>query len=237
MTTYESDNVKLYLGDCLDILPAITGQVNAVITDPPWGGNYDCDYTRFTNGITQHRNHHRGCPGDDKPFDPLPWLNFPAVVLWGYQHFADRLPIGSILVWNKKRDSQLGTFLSDCEIAWMKGGHGCYLFNHVWHGFDRETERGKVMHPMQKPVALMAWCLERAGVPIGATVLDPFMGSGATGIACIQTGRKFIGMEIDSEYFEIARRRIQNYESGAVINRDAPNTAQQEEKAEQICLF
>jgi DNA modification methylase len=63
-------------------------------------------------------------------------------------------------------------------------------------------------HPTQKPVALMRWCLDKAKVPPGATVLDPFMGSGTTGVACVQTGRNFIGIEIDEEYFSIAERRI-----------------------------
>ena len=208
--TWENKGIQLYLGDCLDVLPTLgVGSVDAVVTDPPWGIGFDCDYTRFSGGLADNRNHHRGFPGDDQPFDPSPWLDFPHVILWGWNHYADQTPKGTILIWLKKRDSQLGTFLSDAEMGWQKGGQGIYVFRHIWHGFDRETERGqRVTHPSQKPVALMAWCLDRTSIS-GNLVLDPYMGSGTTGVACVQTGRKFIGIEIDPGYFEIARQRIE----------------------------
>jgi len=66
------------------------------------------------------------------------------------------------------------------------------------------------VHPTQKPVTLMEWCMEMAKVPKGATVLDPFMGSGTTGVACVKTGRNFIGIEIDETYFKIAQKRIED---------------------------
>lgn len=203
--------VRLIHGDCLEVLPTLeAGSVDAVITDPPWGSNNDCDYTRFSGGLwPNHHHRRRGIIGDDEPFDPSPWLGFPQVVLWGYQFFAPRLPVGTLLVWNKKRDSQLGTFLSDGEIAWQKGGKGVYIFPHVWHGFDRASERNQgILHPTQKPVALFRWCLERATKP-GDTVIDPYMGSGSCGVACIETGRDFIGIELDADYFTIAQRRIE----------------------------
>lgn len=120
-------------------------------------------------------------------------------------------------MWLKKRPNQLGTFLSDCELAWMKGGKGCYLFHHVWHGFDRETERGKTVHPSQKPVALMMWCLERLRLPAGSTVFDPYMGCGATGIAALELGLHFVGCEIEPTYFEIARQRLTEGGAGAQV--------------------
>jgi DNA modification methylase len=70
-------------------------------------------------------------------------------------------------------------------------------------------EHGSRVHPTQKPVALMQWILDVLKVPVGATVLDPFMGSGATGIACMNTGRNFIGIEIVEEYFIVAKKRIE----------------------------
>jgi site-specific DNA-methyltransferase (adenine-specific) len=200
--------VTLYHGDCLEILPTLdAGSVDAVVTDPPYGCNNDCDYTRFSGGLSDSRNYTNGIRGDDRPFDPAPWLTFPNVILWGYQFYADRLPQGTVLVWLKKRDNQLGSFLSDCEIAWQKGGKGVYLMRHVWHGFDRQSEREASVHPTQKPVAVMRWCIDRSTRP-GDTILDPFMGSGTTGVACVQTGRNFIGIEIDRAYYEIAERRI-----------------------------
>ena len=73
------------------------------------------------------------------------------------------------------------------------------------------AENGPVraIHPTQKPVALMQWCLEQVTQP-GATILDPFMGSGTTGVACVKTGRNFIGIEIDESYFNIAQQRIED---------------------------
>lgn len=204
----------LHLADCLTLLPTFPPDC-AVISDPPFGCSTDTDYTRFSGGLSPSRNHHHGIIGDSQPFDPTPWLAFPKVVLFGYQYFASALPVGTILVWNKKRESQLGTFLSDAELAWQKGGKGVYLFNHVWHGFDRATERGKTLHPTQKPVALMKWIIQRQKLPVGKTILDPYMGSGATGIAAIELGYNFIGCEICPEYYEIATQRIANVEAVA----------------------
>ena len=203
-------NIDLRLGDCLEVMKTLPdGCVDAVITDPPYGMSNNCDYTRFTMGPNGHGDpssrKYGPVIGDDKPFDPTPFLSFPRVVLWGYHHFAMRLPVGTVLVWIKRLDPAFGSFLSDAELAWMKGGHGVYC--------KRDTslmgETRKRAHPTQKPVALMEWCLNRAKVPIGATVLDPFMGSGTTGVACVQTGRNFIGIEIDEGYYNIAKRRIE----------------------------
>jgi len=200
--------IQLFHGDCHEIAPSLTG-IDAVITDPPYGCRNDCDYTRFTGGLSpKGGTYYRAIKGDDQPFDPTPWLQYPKVVLFGYQFFADRLPQGTVLVWNKRRPNQLGTFLSDCELAWMKGGKGVYLFNHVWNGFDRESERGKSLHPTQKPVALWDWVLDRAKIQPGQTVLDPFMGSGGLGVACRRRGIHYIGIEIERDYFEVAQQRI-----------------------------
>src|SRR5690606_34818674 len=108
---------------------------------------------------------------------------FPRVVLFGANHFASRLPpTPTWLVWDKRRgtgsDSQ-----ADCEIAWSNLGGPARLFSHLWRGAIRDSERGvKRVHPTQKPVALMRWCLEQAR-PSGI-VLDPFLGSGSTLVAC-----------------------------------------------------
>lgn len=200
----------LFLGDAIQIVPTLTNQITAVIADPPYGCRNNCDYTRFSCGLSPNRNYHEGIPNDDKPFDPSPWLSYPKVILFGYQFFAGRLPLGTVLVWNKKRQNQLGTFLSDCELAWMKGGKGCYLFNHVWNGFDRQSERGqKSLHPSQKPVALMEWCIEKLKLKAGDTVLDPFMGTGCIGVACVNKGINYIGCELVQGYFDIAKNRIE----------------------------
>ncbi|MBA7659489.1 hypothetical protein ES703_67470 [subsurface metagenome] len=211
-------HVSLHCGDCLEIVPTLDIQIDAVLTDPPWGVNLDAAYRdRFTRKLAPGKLNpgnystgaHRRIHGDDKPFDPAPWLGYRKVILWGYQHFAQRLPPGTILIWQKKLDRELGTFLSDGELAWKKGGSSLYIFEHRWNGFLRASERGqKTLHPTQKPIALMRWCIERLKLPEGATILDPYMGSGPVGVAAVQMGYNYIGIEIVPEYHEIAAARI-----------------------------
>ena len=200
--------VKLIQGDCLEIMKTLdVGSIDAVITDPPYGMNNNNDYARFTIGPNSHGSSTREYAptiGDDCQFDPTPWLEFEHVVLWGCNHYAAQLPVGTTLVWIKRNTAAFGSFLSDAELAWMKGGHGVYCRKDL---SNNAIARERV-HPNQKPVTLMEWCLDKAKVPQGATVLDPYMGSGSTGIACVNTNCNFIGIEIDPDYFQIAKKRI-----------------------------
>ena len=195
----------LYCGDCLDLLPI---EADAVVTDPPYGMKWDTNCVRFTGGTEPGRrggkDYGKGICGDDMPFDPSPWLQYERCVLFGMHHFAQRLPVGTVLVWLKRFDEAFGSFLSDAELAWMKGGHGVYAKRDLSLNGETATRS----HPTQKPVPLMEWCIEKAKVPDGATVLDPYMGSGTTGIACIRRGLNFIGIEKDEKYFKIAVERI-----------------------------
>lgn len=203
-------NVDLRCGDCL----TMTFPPNAaIVTDPPYGMRNNCDYTRFSGGqpgsIAKRgmgRDYKSDIVGDDAPFDPSPWLNFPYVILFGCNHFAARLPVGTTLVWIKRNDAAFGSFLSDAELAWMKGGHGVYCRRDLsMNAITRERA-----HPTQKPVALMRWCIERLHLPASTVIVDPYMGSGSTGIAAIELGFDFIGVEIEPRYFEVAQRRIEH---------------------------
>lgn len=198
--------MRLILGDCHQHLDAFA-DCDAIISDPPWGCRNDCDYTRFTKGRAKSRNFHEGIIGDDQPFDPSPWLDHEHVALFGFNHFAARLPVGTVCVWIKKR--QFGKFLSDAELIWLKGGHGVYCHSHIWNGFDRESERGeKTLHPTQKPIQLLEWLMKKMKLPDGCCVGDPFMGCGSTGVAAKQLGFDFVGCEVEPTYFEIAKHRI-----------------------------
>lgn len=201
---------RIEQGDCLELLKTLEpDSVDAVVTDPPYGMNHDTQYKRFRGGKKPSRDY-VPIHGDNEPFDPTPWLGFPKVVLFGSNHFAARLPVGTTLVWLKRRDAELGSYLSDCEIAWQKGGKGVYLFRHLWRGFDRDSERGsKTLHPTQKPVALMEWVISRLKLPPGSTILDPYMGSGSTGVAAIKGGFSFVGFEREAAYCDIARKRLE----------------------------
>lgn len=199
-----ADGVTLYLGDCRDFLSSINA--DAVVSDPPYGMRWNTRTARFSGGPSRAkrgvgRNDNRAIVGDDTPFDPAPWLAYRHVVLFGANHFAARLPVGTTLIWVKKNDPAFGTFLSDAEIAWQKGGHGVYCRRDTSHNAIAASRE----HPTQKPVSVMEWCVSRtAGV-----VLDPYMGSGTTGVACVNLGRPFIGIEIDTGYFDTACRRIE----------------------------
>lgn len=98
--------------------------------------------------------------------------------------------------------------ISEVEFAWHKNASKPTAFRHLWSGAYRESEAGKKsQHPTQKPIAVMEWSISHTD---GGSVLDPYMGSGTTGVAAVRLGRKFIGIEIDPNYFEIAKTRIQD---------------------------
>ena len=190
------------------MLPSLEGRFDAVVTDPPYGVKNRGDYVRFSGGWTKNGDH-RPIRGDDRPFDPTPFLRFPRLVLWGANFYSHRLPGGGWLVWCKKRQSAIGKFLGDCELAYFKPGKAVYLFHHEWSGLLRESERGvKTLHPSQKPVELMRWCIRRLKLKPGSTILDPYMGTGSCGLAAIAEGMGYIGVEIDPAYFKIAKARI-----------------------------
>jgi site-specific DNA-methyltransferase (adenine-specific) len=203
----------LYLGDCREIAPTLARPA-AVISDPPYGMAWDTDSRRFTGG-----NHARGegrgdwggIEGDAQPFDPAPWLALcRRVALWGANHYAARLPLGRTLVWVKKKPHLYGTFLSDAEIGWASGGCGVYVHEKQFPPPARMGEgvNGEVAHPTQKPLSLMRWCLDLLGVRPGDVVLDPYMGSGTTLIACVERGIACVGIEWSPTYFDVAVARV-----------------------------
>jgi len=199
--------VTLYNADCLKMLPI---EADAVISDPPYGIAFQ--HSGGGKGKGEGRWLAKTCTiiGDDKPFDPAPWLEYPIVVLWGADHYAQRLPEGAWLVWDKLGGQQdFGDNFSDVEIGWVNKKSKSRIYRHLWKGLIRHGLHGKPrLHVSEKPVPLMAWCMDKAKVPVGATVLDPYMGSGTTAIACIRTGRKFIGVEQDPKHFATAVERI-----------------------------
>lgn len=232
--------VRLIRGDCTLIAPTLEG-VDAVITDPPYGMNWDTDTTRFSGGQRSNivrgdgRSDYGSIAEDSEPFDPAPWVKYPRCVLFGSNHFGSRLQVGTTLVWVKKHDHLFGTFLSDAEVAWMKGGHGVYVMKHSFpppaRAFDAGGDpcRPIGIHPTQKPVALMSWCMDMAKVQPGQLILDPYMGSGTTLIAAIRTGRRAIGIEIDERHFRTAVERVKRELAQPMLPAIAPATAKQQD--------
>jgi site-specific DNA-methyltransferase (adenine-specific) len=205
--TWQSDDgkVRLFHADCREVLSSL--KCDAIVSDPPYGMDWNTDSSRFSGGQGCHHKKAARIVGDAAPFDPMPFVDAaPECVLWGFNHFAQRVPHGSCLIWLKKSMDKLGAVLSDCEVAWKKGGTGVYAYRCVWDGCARESEHGQHHHAVQKPVVLMEWCISHTK---GRVICDPFMGSGPTGIAAVRSGREFIGIETDREHFETACRRIQ----------------------------
>jgi site-specific DNA-methyltransferase (adenine-specific)/modification methylase len=200
----------LYRGDCMDVLPFVSG-VDAVITDPPYGiGESSKNH--------QSRNRVKGGKAIVSPdYGKSDWdKNAPApevlqaliaaspkCILWGGNYF-DLPPSSKWLVWDKLNS---GDF-ADCELAWTNLPGAVRTIRHMWNGMLRDSERGVPrVHPTQKPVKVMGWCIEQAGEC--ETIFDPYMGSGTTGVAAIQLGRRFIGVEREAKYFDIACARIE----------------------------
>lgn len=184
-----------------------TGGEYAVVTDPPYGigesgrknasrsnkakaldyGDYNWDTERLKRADVQR----------------LVQLGQPCVI-WGGQYYANVLPMSSAwIVWDKLNT---GDF-ADCELAWTSTGGAVRKFTWMWNGFIKQAPE-KRYHPTQKPLALMKWVLTNY-VPKGMTVVDPYMGSGTTGVACMELGYGFIGADVSEAYCEIARERIE----------------------------
>jgi len=224
-----AEGVTLYLGDCREILPTL-GKVDAVVTDPPYGIALNTDNSRFSGGHTAsiaRRGNGLGpagglpIVGDNEAFDPRHLLIGEEQVIWGWHNFPDALPRGTCLVWLKRNDDAFGSFLSDAETAWFSRGHGVYCFRDLTNNAIAKDR----VHPTQKPESLMRWSIERTK---GKTILDPYMGSGTTGVAAIKLGRRFIGIEIDPKYFDAACRRVQAALDAPELFQPTPPPAKQE---------
>lgn len=212
MTPYYDDGkgIVIYLGDCREILPSLP-KVDLVLTDPPYGVNLNTNYAKASRGHLTEAHDYPAVHGDDQPFEPhwLLSLHFKNMVLWGANYYADKLPAqGQWLVWDK-RDGIAYNDQADCELAWTRGTRGTVprIFRHMWNGMLKDSERDqRRVHPTQKPVRLMNWCLEF--YPNAKTIIDPYCGSGPTLIAAKDLGRKCIGIEIEERYAEIAAKRL-----------------------------
>lgn len=195
---------RLIHGDCLDVLPTLeAGSVDAVITDPPYGIKIIQGGGRGMNGWRDY-----GAGGWDtvRParecFTEILRVGKSAVI-WGGNYFTDYLyPSSQWLVWDK---GQRDFSLADCELAWCSSPKAARVLTYPRAAALQENG----LHPTQKPLAVMRWCVRMATRP-GDLVLDPFMGSGTTGVACRMEGRRFIGIELDANYYRIAEERIAN---------------------------
>jgi len=189
-------NATLYLGDCLEILPTLP-KVDAVITDPPYGISFAAQPTKWQRG-------HGQAP---ESWDVAPFKNLSELiscadirVVWGGNYYPLPCSRGWLSWFKPDAPPSMASF----ELAWSNLDRNARQISHSISATNAE----RVRHPTQKPVRVMTWTIEQVGMP--ETILDPFMGSGTTGVACMNLGRKFIGIEIEPKYFDIACERITN---------------------------
>lgn len=203
---------RLIQGDCLEVLPLLS-KVDAVVTDPPYGMNVNTDNSRFSGGTKGNIVKRGNGPGtgggkpiigDNKPFDPSFLTGFgKRQIIWGWNHFPDKLPKGACLIWIKRTDDAFGSFLSDAETAWFSHGCGVYCRRDL----SNNAVAKERIHPTQKPLSLMEWCL--SFVRDAQIILDPFMGSATTAVACIRHEKTFVGIEKDESHFANAVKRVE----------------------------
>lgn len=207
MRTEIIGDCTLYLGDCREVLPTL-GKVDAVIADPPYGINYSTKQQRKP-GATQFDI----IEGDEKEFDlSVVFAMTCPKIIFGANNFSRQLPHrGRWICWDKRcgiggADKMLG---SPFELAWEDRNTGYDRMVRIMHGGVVNADGRQInrVHPTQKPIALMLSCL--GFLKDADLILDPFMGSGTTGVACVKLGRKFIGIELEPKYFDIACRRIE----------------------------
>lgn len=217
-------NATLYLGDCAEILPTL-GAMDAAITDPPYG------IGESSKKITSRQRKISGKSkslADQKDYGEFNWDKSPppaelieairGVTKWqaffGGNYF--QLPPTSCwLVWDKLNGDN---DFADCELVWTNWPKAVRRIQWRWNGMIRQGNEERY-HPTQKPLAVMKWVIDLC--PKAETIFDPFMGSGTTGVAAIQMGHKFIGIERDEKYFDVACRRIEAAEKQGDIFQHA----------------
>jgi site-specific DNA-methyltransferase (adenine-specific)/modification methylase len=211
----EIGDATLFLGDCLEVLPTL-GRFDAVITDPPFGvGNFvQISGNIRGEAVTWNES------GPSAEFFQLLREKSTHRVIWGANYFNCFEGAGG-LVWVK---NQPMPNMSKAEMASTSWGNKVELINITWTNYVNTKESS---HPCERPVELYKWCIGQ--VPKQPqTILDPFMGSGTTGVAAIQMGRKFTGIEREPKYFDIACKRIeQAYAQGQLFSPTQPKQIQE----------
>jgi site-specific DNA-methyltransferase (adenine-specific)/modification methylase len=205
---YSEGGIEIYHGDCREILPTLA-RADLLLADPPYGMDVNTAWRDRKPG--RWAKDRPPVVGDDAAFDPRHLLGAAGHhVIFGANWFSHHLPPASCWIsWDKRQGGTLtpGWNASDAELAWTDFDCGVRVFAHLWEGYKRASEIGFHVHPTQKPVALMAWIIDRWTEP-GWVVLDPYLGSGTTLRAAKNLGRRAIGIEIEERYCEIAAKRL-----------------------------
>lgn len=188
----EIGNATLYLGDCAEILPTL-GKFDAVVTDPPYGIGISSNPVRQKHEKMDWDN---STPTIDLMDLVLKSGNY--VIVWGGNYF-NLPPSQGFFIWDKLQPENFS--LAMVEMAWTNIKTPAKMFRQSVTSYSKE-------HPTQKPVNLMEWCISYCKDV--KTIIDPFMGSGTTGVACMNMKKQFIGIEREQKYFDIACKRIED---------------------------
>lgn len=200
-------NATLYLGDCRDILPTLD-KVDAVVTDPPYGIGEARKNHASRDKLAVAKDYGKS-DWDDEPIgkdlvDLILSKGNKSIIFGG--NYFELPPTKCWLLWDKENGA---SDFADAEMAWTNLDKAVRLIRYMWHGMIRANGEARGDHPTQKPIGVMKWCISH--LPDGSnTILDPFMGSGTTGVAAVQMGRRFIGIEREPKYFDIACKRIED---------------------------
>jgi len=202
-------SVELHLGDCLEVMKSMPDKsVDAVITDPPYGNNL-----KYASYEDSRESLEKLVPAF---MDECLRIAQRVVVTPGVANIYLYPKYTWILSWVNMAGVGSSSWGFSCWQPILVYGKDPFLQNRKGRRPDTYQQKGnevaKVNHPCPKPTNVMRWIVERTTM-VNETILDPFMGSGTTGVACVQTGRNFIGIEIDPEYFAIAERRIKEAEA------------------------
>jgi DNA modification methylase len=195
---------RLLLGDCLEIMPQL-GEFDAVVTDPPYGIGESSKNFASRGKIADAAKYERESWDSQTAPEAIAKAReiAQAAIIFGGNYY-DLPPASCWLVWDKENGAN---DFADCELAWTNLPRAVRRLKFLWNGCMRKEREIAREHPTQKPVGVMRWCL---GFVLDAkTILDPFMGSGTTGVACAQLDRAFTGIELNEKYFDIACRRIE----------------------------
>lgn len=201
-------DATLYLGDCMEVLPTL-GKVDAVITDPPY--NIGKDAWGSTSSWSSAGVGKARMWGVRPDWDVAPsahllgWIISHHAIVWGANYFDNMPATKGWLVWDKCADMTQ----AQAELAWSNIAPNARVFKRSPLGvFGNGGANDEIkVHPTQKPLGLMRWCVEFAKDM--QIILDPFMGSGTTGVAAVERGKTFTGIEREPKYFDIACRRIE----------------------------
>jgi DNA modification methylase len=206
--------VDLHNADCIELLRSLSDKsIDVIVTDPPYG---------LGEWVGKKKNREKLAAGnewgvqewDNKIPEPEYFAEMQRVsknqIIFGGNYFTKFLdPSPCWIIWDKQ---QTGNF-ADCELAWTSFHKAAKKFTYMWNGMHQGKAGGNVklnekrVHPTQKPIPLMEWVIANY-TNQGDLIMDPFMGSGTTGIACANFDRDFIGVEKEKHFFAIARERI-----------------------------